>query len=99
MLSDIAKFINGELYGNDMIVSNFSIDSRTIRKDDVFLGNKFFSQIDIKCFNLITAGLYYINRLLGINIPIKPLHKLDELLLKIPIIKWQGFKTVVVYRK
>ena len=72
---------------------------KTIRKDDVFLGNKFFSQIDIKCFNLITAGLYYINRLLGINIRIKPLHKLDELLLKIPIIKWQGFKTVVVYRK
>ena len=53
---------------------------KTIRKDDSFLGNKFFSQIDIKCFNLLTAGLYFINRLLGINMRIKLLHKLDELL-------------------
>ena len=36
-LSDIAKSINGELYGNDITVSNFSIDSRTIKKDDVFI--------------------------------------------------------------
>ena len=36
-LSDIAKSVNGELYGNDIIVSNFSIDSRTIKKDDVFI--------------------------------------------------------------
>ena len=36
-LSDIAKFVNGELSGNDTTVSNFSIDSRTIKKDDVFI--------------------------------------------------------------
>ncbi|MAR77414.1 MAG: hypothetical protein CMD43_00545 [Gammaproteobacteria bacterium] len=36
-LSEIAKFVNGELHGNDIIVSNFSIDSRTIKKDDVFI--------------------------------------------------------------
>tara|TARA_B100001248_G_scaffold33046_1_gene21256 strand:- start:229 stop:1608 length:1380 start_codon:yes stop_codon:yes gene_type:complete len=36
-LSDIAKSVNGELYGNDITVSNFSIDSRTIKKDDVFI--------------------------------------------------------------
>ena len=35
-LSEIAEFINGKLYGNDKIVSNFSIDSRTINKEDVF---------------------------------------------------------------
>ena len=35
-LSEIAEFINGKLHGNDKIVSNFSIDSRTINKEDVF---------------------------------------------------------------
>ena len=35
-LSEIAECVNGKLYGNDKIVSNFSIDSRTIRQDDVF---------------------------------------------------------------
>ena len=63
MLSDIAKFINGELYGNDMIVSNFSIDSRTIRKDDVFIcikgkkydGHDFISHCIKKASCLITS--------------------------------------------
>ena len=36
-VSDIARFINGELHGKDVAVSNFSIDSRKIRKDDVFI--------------------------------------------------------------
>ena len=35
-LSEIAEYINGDLYGNDKIVSNFSIDSRTILQGDVF---------------------------------------------------------------
>ena len=63
MLSDIAKFINGELYGNDMIVSNFSIDSRTIRKDDMFIcikgkkydGHDFISHCIKKASCLITS--------------------------------------------
>ncbi len=36
-LSDISKFIGGELRGKDMTISNFSIDSRTLQKDDVFI--------------------------------------------------------------
>ena len=35
-LSEIAECVNGKLCGNDRIVSNFSIDSRTILQDDVF---------------------------------------------------------------
>ena len=35
-LSEIAECVNGKLCGNDKIVSNFSIDSRTILQDDVF---------------------------------------------------------------
>ena len=36
-LSDISKYIGGELHGKDMTISNFSIDSRTLAKDDVFI--------------------------------------------------------------
>ena len=36
-LSDISKYIGGELHGKDMTISNFSIDSRTLEKDDVFI--------------------------------------------------------------
>ena len=36
-LSEISSFIDGELFGSDKNVSKFSIDSRTIKKDDVFI--------------------------------------------------------------
>ena len=36
-LSEISSFVDGELFGNDKKVSKFSIDSRTIKKDDVFI--------------------------------------------------------------
>ena len=36
-LSKIAEHLNGKLFGKDQLVSNFSIDSRTIKKDDVFI--------------------------------------------------------------
>ncbi len=62
-LSDIAQFINGELHGKDLIVSNFSIDSRTIRKDDVFIcikgkkydGHNFIKDIIKNASCLITS--------------------------------------------
>ena len=62
-LSDIAQFINGELHGKDLLVSNFSIDSRTIRKDDVFIcikgekydGHNFIKDCIKKASCLITS--------------------------------------------
>ena len=36
-LSEISKYIGGDLYGKDKIVSSFSIDSRTITYGDVFV--------------------------------------------------------------
>ena len=36
-LSEISSFVDGKLFGNDKKVSKFSIDSRTIKKDDVFI--------------------------------------------------------------
>ena len=35
-LKELAGFMGGELYGNDMLVSGFSIDSRTLKNGDVF---------------------------------------------------------------
>ena len=37
LLSDIAKYIGGDLYGKDKLVSSFSIDSRTISNGDVYI--------------------------------------------------------------
>ena len=37
LLSDIAKYIGGNLYGKDKLVSSFSIDSRTISNGDVYI--------------------------------------------------------------
>ena len=62
-LSDIAQFINGELHGKDLLVSNFSIDSRTIRKGDVFIcikgkkydGHNFIKDCIKKASCLITS--------------------------------------------
>ena len=43
-LKDISNYIGGNLIGEDRRVSNFSIDSRTINKNEVFIcikGNKY----------------------------------------------------------
>ena len=43
-LKDISNYIGGNLIGEDRIVSNFSIDSRTINENEVFIcikGNKY----------------------------------------------------------
>ena len=36
-LKEIAKNINGNLYGNDLFVNKFSIDSRNLNNGDVFI--------------------------------------------------------------
>jgi UDP-N-acetylmuramyl pentapeptide synthase len=36
-LSEIAKYINGNLYGKILVSSKFSIDSRNINNGDVFI--------------------------------------------------------------
>ena len=36
-LSEISKYIGGNLYGKDKLVSSFSIDSRSISNGDVFI--------------------------------------------------------------
>ena len=43
-LKDISNYIGGNLIGEDRRVSNFSIDSRTINENEVFIcikGNKY----------------------------------------------------------
>ena len=62
-LVEISKYIGGELYGSDKLVSGFSIDSRTIRNDDVFIcikgenydGHNFIKDILPKVVCVVTS--------------------------------------------
>ena len=62
-LVEISKYIGGEFYGSDKLVSGFSIDSRTIRNDDVFIcikgenydGHNFIKDILPKVVCVVTS--------------------------------------------
>jgi ubiquinone/menaquinone biosynthesis C-methylase UbiE len=69
---------------------------RTIRKKDIVLAKKYFSEIEVKHFNLFSIFGYIIYEKFSIQININILNYLDELFLRLPIIKWLAFKVVFV---
>ena len=63
-LEEISKYIGGELYGSDKLVSGFSIDSRTIENNDVFIcikgenydGHNFIQDVLSKAVCIVTSS-------------------------------------------
>ena len=63
-LQEISKYIGGELFGSDKLVSGFSIDSRTIKNNDVFIcikgknydGHNFIEDILSKAACVVTSN-------------------------------------------
>ena len=62
-LEKISKYIGGELYGSDKLASGFSIDSRTINNNDVFIcikgekydGHNFIQDVLPKAVCIVTS--------------------------------------------
>ena len=71
----------------------------TMKRKDVVLAQRYFKTTEIRCFNLITAGLFFINKVLGTNFQPRILFSFDNILMRTPLIRWLAFKVVFVCQK
>lgn len=76
-----------------------AIKFNTLRRSDIIQSKKYFSDLSIKHFDLISVLFYYLDIKMGLKIHSKFFNFIDSMLLKIPFFQWLSFKVVYTCKK
>ena len=66
-----------------------------LRRQDVEIANEYFGRVDVRCFHLTTLLAVPFRRFTFFPYLLTVLEKIDDLLLALPVLKWQAWMVVI----
>lgn len=66
-----------------------------LRKRDIKLATRYFDRVDVRCFHLATLAAVPFRRMTWFPRLLNVLEAIDDVLLKLPFVKWQAWMVVI----